>query len=130
MGVQVVDRDTFEPIGFGRSWKRNLILFVPFLPLVVGLTLARGSRPGDGWANTRVVWKRHAKHGVFRGGLVCEHCRFDLTGNTSGICPECGTSVFRAGPSCRHCHFDLTGNTTGACPECGAPIPETDRRRL
>ncbi|HKQ49739.1 MAG TPA: hypothetical protein VJZ71_16820 [Phycisphaerae bacterium] len=24
-------------------------------------------------------------------------------------------------PSCRHCNYNLTGNTTGRCPECGNP---------
>jgi hypothetical protein len=24
---------------------------------------------------------------------TCGHCSYDLTGNTSGICPECGTAV-------------------------------------
>ena len=23
---------------------------------------------------------------------------------------------------CRTCHYDLTGNTSGTCPECGSPI--------
>jgi hypothetical protein len=25
----------------------------------------------------------------------------------------------RAPGSCHHCHYNLTGNTTGVCPECG-----------
>lgn len=25
---------------------------------------------------------------------------------------------------CASCGYDLTGNTSGACPECGTPIPE------
>jgi predicted amidophosphoribosyltransferase len=23
----------------------------------------------------------------------CERCEYDLTGNVSGICPECGTAI-------------------------------------
>ena len=25
----------------------------------------------------------------------CRHCSYNLTGNTSGVCPECGTPVVR-----------------------------------
>ncbi len=27
---------------------------------------------------------------------------------------------------CRKCGYDLTGNVTGKCPECGADVPEVD----
>jgi hypothetical protein len=27
-------------------------------------------------------------------------------------------------PICIHCGYDLTGNTSGICPECGTPIPK------
>jgi hypothetical protein len=26
--------------------------------------------------------------------------------------------------SCRHCGYNLTGNTSGICPECGTPVPQ------
>jgi hypothetical protein len=25
-------------------------------------------------------------------------------------------------PSCHRCGYDLTGNTSGTCPECGTPV--------
>lgn len=25
-------------------------------------------------------------------------------------------------PACRYCGYNLTGNTSGRCPECGQPI--------
>jgi hypothetical protein len=28
---------------------------------------------------------------------------------------------------CKYCGYDLTGNTSGTCPECGTPIPQTPR---
>lgn len=28
---------------------------------------------------------------------------------------------------CRFCDYDLTGNVSGKCPECGTPIPESRR---
>ena len=30
-----------------------------------------------------------------RGSTGCCRCQYDLTGNTSGVCPECGTAVVR-----------------------------------
>ncbi len=29
------------------------------------------------------------------------------------------------GPRCRHCGYNLTGNVSGICPECGSPAPLT-----
>ena len=29
---------------------------------------------------------------------------------------------------CARCRYDLTGNVSGVCPECGTPIPEEERR--
>ena len=125
-GLVTVDRETLRPIGPVRSLKRNLILFVPFMPVVVAFMLLKGYRLGDGWARTRVVpagRKRH--HPVFTGSAACQKCFFDLTGNTSGVCPECGTPAVGATIiHCESCEFDLTGNTSGVCPECGAPIPD------
>lgn len=36
-----------------------------------------------------------ARHRIDRviAGSVCEHCLYDLTGNESGVCPECGAPV-------------------------------------
>ena len=39
------------------------------------------------WTMRRRVAQRRALRGV------CRHCSYDLTGNTSGVCPECGTPV-------------------------------------
>lgn len=38
------------------------------------------------------LWRR-AKTATPRGPLDCIHCGYNLAGNTSGICPECGTSI-------------------------------------
>ena len=35
-----------------------------------------------------------------------------------------GRSLMRNGYNqCRTCGYDLTGNTSGTCPECGTPVP-------
>ena len=37
----------------------------------------------------------------------------------------------RAEPnSCEDCHYDLTGNISGICPECGTPIPKETQEKL
>lgn len=92
-GVIVVDQHTHEPISFAQSLKRNLVLMIPVVPLIVGFTLSKGPRLCDKWANTRVVWKKYRNHSVFAGQLACENCQYDLTGNVSGACPECGTPL-------------------------------------
>ncbi|HEB60912.1 MAG TPA: RDD family protein [Phycisphaeraceae bacterium] len=93
MGVQVVDRDTMEPAGFPASFRRNLITAVPFMPLVLAFLLGRGYRLGDGWGKTRVIWKKYRNHPVFNNNFCCRNCGYDLTGNVTGICPECGTEI-------------------------------------
>jgi len=91
LGVRVVDRETLEPIGFGRALKRNLCFIVPFAPLVILVRMIKGRRWGDGWANTLVVWTKHAHRVPFdKRGILCLGCGYDLTGNVSGRCPECG----------------------------------------
>ncbi len=89
-GVQVVDVETHEPIGFWRSFKRNLCLLVPLAPLIIAVMMMGGPRWGDGWARTKVIWRKYAHKPVFdQRGLHCTECGYDLTGNTSGRCPEC-----------------------------------------
>lgn len=92
-GVITLDQETYQPIGFLASLKRNLILIVPILPLIVAFLLQKGYRLGDGWANTKVVWAKYRNHPVFTGQLACTHCQYDLRGCVSTTCPECGTPI-------------------------------------
>ncbi len=96
-GLRVINRATGGPAGFVASLRRNLVLYVPLMPLVLAFGLTSGPRIGDGWARTRVIRRKHALHPVFTGlpAADCTRCRYDLTGNTTGICSECGTSVVR-----------------------------------
>jgi hypothetical protein len=71
----------------------------------------RPARPGnvgayllcvDGWlvaiafaalpAFRALVWRRQRRERDAREGL-CPACRYNLTGNVSGVCPECGTPI-------------------------------------
>lgn len=92
-GLTVVHRASGLRVGFWRSVLRNLPLLIPFGPLFIALSMLKGGRLGDDWANTRVVWNRYEHHPLFTGLPVCAQCTYDLTGNTSGVCPECGTPV-------------------------------------
>jgi len=100
--IQVLDNQTDAPIGFGQSFKRHVVFLwssIPFVGRIVGLVLVivaavqvgKGPRIGDRFANTRAIWKRFAHSPVFGGNaLRCEKCEYDLQGNVSGVCPECG----------------------------------------
>jgi uncharacterized RDD family membrane protein YckC len=98
-GVRAVDAHSREPIGFVKSWKRNLVTIVPFLPLFIAFQLQRGRRWGDRWAGTEVVWIKHQHRVPFdRRGILCLGCGYDLTGNVSGRCPECGLIIHKPSP--------------------------------
>jgi uncharacterized RDD family membrane protein YckC len=91
--VRAVDSLTHEPIGFVASFKRNLPIYIPFVPLYIAYQLQKGNRLGDGWSKSMVIWNKYAKSHVFGGTGSCEVCQYDLTANVSGVCPECGTPV-------------------------------------
>lgn len=109
MGVQVVDVGTGKPIGFGQSFKRNVYQMVGDVPVIgpllgfialitIALQMIKGPRMGDGLGKTRVIWKQYYRSRVFGGDeLACEGCGYDLTGNTSGNCPECGKGILDEG---------------------------------
>lgn len=67
MGLRVVDKDTRAPIGPLQSIKRNMILLVPFMPIVLAVMMRGGPRLGDGWANTRVILRRRPSAPAFLG---------------------------------------------------------------
>ena len=62
----------------GQSWFINFplyIFFIVLLPIILYPTLPI------------IKKRRRRKHGL------CVKCAYDLTGNESGICPECGTEI-------------------------------------
>jgi uncharacterized RDD family membrane protein YckC len=67
LGLQVINIVTGVPIRFGDSFKRNLILLVPVLPIVVAVQIftANGLRIGDEWAQTKVIWLQYADRAPF-----------------------------------------------------------------
>jgi len=51
----------------------------------------------------------------------CLICDYDLTGNTSGYCTECGAGILRSG-RCRGCGTGPIVRSRMKCPSCGLPI--------
>ena len=69
-GVRVINETTGEPGGIGASFKRNLPLAIPFMPLVVAVQMGKGHRTGDGWSRTKVIWKKFANHPIFAAAAM------------------------------------------------------------
>ena len=63
-----------------------LVQFIPF-PLNYGLATAVGLVAGAYWCWTTVRVRAQDMHGH------CTKCGYDLTGNVTGTCPECGTEI-------------------------------------
>jgi uncharacterized RDD family membrane protein YckC len=99
-GLQVMDMETRQPASFWQAIKRNLWLSIPPLLLLNIIPALGGARHGrhwgDRWAETLVVLQRQAHCLPFCGNQqLCRTCGYNLTGNISGICPECGTPIGR-----------------------------------
>jgi uncharacterized RDD family membrane protein YckC len=94
MGLQSVDSRTHQPIDWQQSLQRNLWFFAMCIPFgILTRSITNGLRIGDSKANTRVIDLRHLGNAVFSDKPFCNQCRYDLTGNTSGVCPECGHAI-------------------------------------
>ena len=50
--------------------------------------IVAGAYPAIAFVRGPMLRRRHRRK---RG--LCERCAYDLTGNTSGVCPECGTQI-------------------------------------
>lgn len=83
--LSVVASDSVGMLGF--SWYRGDFFSRPFHGLQVPLwfvMLLTAALPA--------LWVRHRlKHGRKLG--FCARCGYNLTGNVSGVCPECGTAI-------------------------------------
>ena len=139
MGVQVLERRSLEPIGFRLSLMRHVPLLVmwgasTFLQMIGNQTvwlvtslivlillfymasqLGRGPRWGDKFAGTMVIWKKYRHRIPFdTRGALCVVCGYDLRGNVSGVCPECGRPIANpaAVPSA-----DTAGDTFSSQPD-------------
>lgn len=64
-GLRVIDIDSNKPIGFIRSFQRNLLLLVPLVgEIAVFFTMNLGIRPFDRWANCKVILEEEGTESV------------------------------------------------------------------
>jgi hypothetical protein len=75
-----------------------LVLIRPWLQLPPGIFggIVGGVTGGTGFVAMNVYWRqayrRFLRQRLNEMGIpICMKCAYDLTGNTSGVCPECGT---------------------------------------
>ena len=65
------------------------------------------------------VLRQRARRRRLRPGF-CPCCQYNLTGNTSGVCPECGHAT-----QCEQCGHDLSLQPDLFCPGCGRQVGVT-----
>jgi uncharacterized RDD family membrane protein YckC len=76
LGLRVLDATSGQPISVVQSAKRNAYAFLSLIPfvgplaqlvvvLIIAFTVGRGFRILDRFANTRVIWTKHAMNPVF-----------------------------------------------------------------
>lgn len=93
-GLQVIEEPTRQPAGRWASIRRSAILLVPGFILIEPMVMATGERLGDLISGTMVVWRRYARSYPFcLPGRICGECGYNLKGNRSGRCPECGREI-------------------------------------
>jgi len=67
LGLKVINSVSGAPAGWGDSFKRNIILAVPVIPIVVIVQIFTGNglRLGDEWSRTKVIWQQYADRAPF-----------------------------------------------------------------
>jgi uncharacterized RDD family membrane protein YckC len=67
LGLQVINSVSGVPARLPDSFKRNIILAVPVIPIVVIVQIFTGNgfRLGDEWSQMKVIWKQYADRAPF-----------------------------------------------------------------
>ena len=67
LGLQVINTVSGVPAKVADSFKRNIILAVPMIPIVVIIQIFSGNglRLGDEWSQMKVIWKQYADRAPF-----------------------------------------------------------------
>lgn len=82
--IESADLPIYDPATHGKPWVSGMPASQLWSSRLVTIVFAPAG----------LLWRlRRMKHEVF---MVCRHCRYcgyDLTGNVSGVCPECGQQI-------------------------------------
>ncbi|MHC4442946.1 MAG: hypothetical protein ACYTF1_02885 [Planctomycetota bacterium] len=79
---------TYSSFGGTPAWLPVISQLVgTCLKLILGLLLFFGCH------GVARFWSKLRYAGIRREMGICEKCGYDLTGNTSGVCPECGEKI-------------------------------------
>jgi uncharacterized RDD family membrane protein YckC len=94
LGLRAIDADNGTIATVSQCLKRNSLHAIPLIGTLIAAGHLPGRHPGDRWARTMVI-PNHAGAAALFGpkGPYCLDCGYDLTGNVSGRCPECGLTV-------------------------------------
>src|SRR4051812_41532100 len=67
LGLQVIHVVSGVPAKVADSFKRNIIMVVPVLPIVIVVQIfsGNGMRLGDEWSQMKVIWKQYADRAPF-----------------------------------------------------------------
>ena len=71
-------------------------VIVMFIGLATVVLLVLVIAPAADWAIRGPVILRRRRRRRLRAAHVCLQCGYSLTGNVSGVCPECGTPCTEA----------------------------------
>lgn len=76
-------------LGIPRAWMSTVGWLIVALTVIACWVVVLSFRKSI----RRILWRLLVEHGI----ACCTSCGYDLTGNTSGICPECGTPIRKLG---------------------------------
>ncbi|HEY3241815.1 MAG TPA: hypothetical protein VGM03_00560 [Phycisphaerae bacterium] len=79
------------------SRSQNLVVALVFSPVGQSFGLLWTWYLATCWLGRRTIRRSLRRSLNERGQAICVPCGYDLTGNTSGRCPECGASIQRRG---------------------------------
>ena len=66
LGLRAFNHRSGKPANPLDSFARNFLpALMPIIALIIGVLLRKGTRPGDGFRDTKVIWLKYAKSPVF-----------------------------------------------------------------